>query len=296
MITRTLMETKNQFIVANTTSSSVAEMKKDQIIPVFAKDNEVAIAHYEFVQQAYDAVQMYFGDTLIPEPLIRVSHPIQGRIPEAMHKKPAELLDHEKTLYYERMMFLVQVPSITKVIDGKVVNLVVAGVKAFNQDKMHGKTTPQKFKVAIGFQVHVCSNLCIFTDGYVKEIHTSNTDDLYLDVYNLCASFHPDREVQKLQAWADTYLSEVQFWEFVGKVRSDFYNPKIDTSSWLGDQQMAKVVRGYFMDEQFACKEDGSISLWNLYNLLTEANKSSYVDSYLDRYAGIEQLIHLAHV
>ena len=46
------METKNQFIVANTTSSSVAEMKKDHIIPVFAKDNEVAIAHYEFVQQA----------------------------------------------------------------------------------------------------------------------------------------------------------------------------------------------------------------------------------------------------
>ena len=113
------METKNQFIVANTTSSSVAEMKKDQIIPVFAKDNEVAIAHYEFVQQAYDAVQMYFGDTVVPEPQIKVSHPIQGRIPEAMHKKPAELLDHEKTLYYERMMFLVQVPSITKVIDGK---------------------------------------------------------------------------------------------------------------------------------------------------------------------------------
>jgi len=192
------------------------------------------------------------------------------------------------------MMFLVQVPSITKVIDGKVVNLVVAGVKAFNQDKMHGKTTPQKFKVAIGFQVHVCSNLCIFTDGYVKEIHTSNTDDLYLDVYNLCASFHPEREVQKLQVWADTYLSEVQFWEFIGKVRSDFYNPKIDTSSWLGDQQMAKVVRGYFMDEHFASKQDGSISLWNLYNLLTEANKSSYVDTFLDRYAGIEQLILLA--
>ena len=290
----TLMETKSQFIVANTAESSVGRMQAEHIIPVFAKDNEVAIAHHEFVQQCYDAVQHFFNDILLPEPQIRVSHPIHGRIPEAMYKKPAELLDHEKTLYYERMMFLVQVPSVTKVIDGKVVNLVVAGVKAFNQDKMHGKTTPQKFKVAIGFQVHVCSNLCIFTDGYVKEIYTSNTDDLYLDVYNLCASFHPEREVQKLQVWADTYLSEVQFWEFVGKVRSDFYNPKIDTSNWLGDQQMAKVVRGYFMDEHFASKEDGSISLWNLYNLLTEANKSSYVDTFLDRYAGIEQLIHLA--
>ena len=61
MIIRTLMESKKQFIVANTTSSSVAEMKQEHIIPVFAKDHEVAIAHYELVQQTYDAVQMYFG-------------------------------------------------------------------------------------------------------------------------------------------------------------------------------------------------------------------------------------------
>ena len=106
------METKNQFIVANTTSSSVAEMKKDHIIPVFAKDNEVAIAHYEFVQQAYDAVQMYFGDTLIPEPLIRVSHPIRDVSLRPCTKTCRAWM--EKTLYYERMMFLVQVPSITK--------------------------------------------------------------------------------------------------------------------------------------------------------------------------------------
>ena len=294
MIIRTLMESKNQFIVANTTSSSVAEMKKDHIIPVFAKDNEVAIAHYEFVQQTYDAVQMYFGDVVLPEPQIKVSHPIQGRIPEAMHKKPVELLDHEKTLYYERMMFLVQVPSITKVIDGKVVNLVVAGVKAFNQDKMHGKTVPQKFKVAIGFQVHVCSNLCIFTDGYVKEIQTNTIDDIYLDVYNLCTSFDPEREVRMLDEWSKVSLTRAQFMHFVGRVRVDFFNPEIGTREWLGDQQMAKVIRGYFNDDHFSCDDEGSISLWNLYNLLTEANKSSYIDGFLDRYQGISSLMSLA--
>jgi hypothetical protein len=294
MIIRTLMESKNQFIVANTTNSSVAEMKKDHIIPVFAKDNEVAIAHYEFVQQTCDAVQMYFGDVVVPEPQIKVSHPIQGRIPEAMHKKPAELLDHEKTLYYERMMFLVQVPSITKVIDGKVVNLVVAGVKAFNQDKMHGKTVPQKFKVAIGFQVQICSNLCIFTDGYVKEIQTNTIDDICLDVYNLCASFDPDREVRMLDEWSKVSLTRGQFMHFVGRVRVDFFNPEIGTREWLGDQQMTKVIRGYFNDDHFSCGDDGSISLWNLYNLLTEANKSSYIDGFLDRYQGISSLMSLA--
>ena len=290
----TLMETKSQFIVANTEQSSVGSMQTEHIIPVFAKDNEVAIAHHEFVQQCYDAVQHFFNDNLLPEPQIRVSHPIHGRTPEAMYKRPSELLNHEKTLYYERMMFLVQVPSVTKIIGGKVVNLVVAGVKSFTWDKMQGKAVPQKFKLAIGFQVHVCSNLCVFTDGHLKQVSTTTIDDLYLAVYNLCSGFNAEQQASLLQQWSETYISELNFWKFVGKVRSDFYNPKIDTSSWLGDQQMAKVVRGYFLDEHFASKEDGSISLWNLYNLLTEANKSSYVDSFLDRYAGIEQLIHLA--
>lgn len=290
----TLMETKSQFIVANTAESSVGRMQAEHIIPVFAKDNEVAISHHEFVQQCYDAVQHFFNDTLLPEPQIRVSHPIHGRIPEAMYKKPSELLDHEKTLYYERMMFLIQVPSVTKVIDGKVVNLVVAGVKGFNWDKLHGKCTPQRFKLAIGFQVHVCSNLCIFSDGYMKELSTANLDEVYLAAYNLCASFDPDRMVNQLQEWASVSISRDQFMQFIGRVRVDFYNPSIDTRDWLGDQQLAKVVRGYFSDEHFGCAMDGAVSLWNLYNLLTEANKSSYVDGFLDRYRGISALMSLA--
>ena len=51
------MESKSQFIVANTAESSVGRMQAEHIIPVFAKDNEVAISHHEFVQQCYDAVQ-----------------------------------------------------------------------------------------------------------------------------------------------------------------------------------------------------------------------------------------------
>ncbi len=29
--------------------------------------------------------------------------------------------------------------------------------------------------------------------------------------------------------------------------------------------------------------QNGEISLWSLYNLITEANKSSYIDGFLDR-------------
>jgi len=277
------MESKNQFIVANTVGSSLAALGHEHIIPVFAKDNEVAISHQEFIQQCYDATQHFFGDAVIPAPEVRVSHPIHGRIPEAMHKKPAELLDHEKTLYYERMMFLIQVPSVTKVVDGKVLNLVIAGVKAFNQDKLHGKTVPQRFSLAIGFQVHVCSNLCIFADGQVKEINTTNPEELYLEAYNLCAGFDPERYAHELQQWSQVYLSALQFKEFVGRIRVDYYDPEVETKHWLGDQQMAKVVKGYYGDPDFKSDQNGNITLWNLYNLMTRANQTSYIDTMLDR-------------
>ena len=293
MIIRTLMESKNQFIVANTTSSSIAEMKKEHIIPVFAKDNEVAIAHYEFVQQTRDAVQMYFDQCVVPEPLVKVSHPIHGRIPEAMNKRPNELLDREKTLYYERMMFLIRVPAVTKVVGGQTLSLVVAGVKAYNWDRLHGKYTPQRFKLAIGFQVHVCSNLCVFTDGDLVDFETNTTDDIYLKAYNMCANFNVEDQVRKLQEWSQISLSEEQFKSFIGRVRCDFFDSERDTSHWLGDQQMAKVVRGYYTDEHFSRDNDGGITLWNLYNLLTEANKSSYVDSFLDRYQGIARILKM---
>ena len=277
------MESKNQFIVANTVGSSLAALGHEHIIPVFAKDNEVAISHQEFIQQCYDATQHFFGDAVIPAPEVRVSHPIHGRIPEAMHKKPAELLDHEKTLYYERMMFLIQVPSVTKVVDGKVLNLVIAGVKAFNQDKLHGKTVPQRFSLAIGFQVHVCSNLCIFSDGQVKEVRTANPEELYLEAYNLCAGFDPERYAHELQQWSQVYLSALQFKEFVGRIRVDYYDPEVETKHWLGDQQMAKVVKGYYGDPDFKSDQNGNITLWNLYNLMTRANQASYIDTMLDR-------------
>ena len=38
----------------------------------------------------------------------------------------------------------------------------------------------------------------------------------------------------------------------------------------------------YIQDENFGSM-DNDLSMWNLYNLLTGANKSSYIDSFLDR-------------
>ena len=51
----------------------------------------------------------------------------------------------------------------------------------------------------------------------------------------------------------------------------------------LGDQQINTVVRDFYRDNSFSRDRNGNINLWRLYNLLTGANKSTYIDSFLER-------------
>ena len=95
----------DRFIRSNTEVVTLSELEDKHIIPVFAKDNQLTIPHFDFVKQVFDAAWYVYGNAerILP-PSVRVSHPVQGRIPEAKDKKPQELLEHEKTLYYERVL------------------------------------------------------------------------------------------------------------------------------------------------------------------------------------------------
>ena len=117
------------FITANTEQVNHHCLKNDCIIPVFAKDNEKTIAHQEFIEIAQECVKTVFKHQEIDLPEIRVSHQVKGRIPEAIHKSAKELLDHEKTQYFERMAFAIRIPSITETVNGNPLSLMVGGVR-----------------------------------------------------------------------------------------------------------------------------------------------------------------------
>src|SRR5687767_5482569 len=76
-------KSKSAFITANTVESSVDDLKRKHIIPVFVKDNEPLINHAEFVNAVIEVTKETFRGELISKPAVRVSHPIKGRIPEA---------------------------------------------------------------------------------------------------------------------------------------------------------------------------------------------------------------------
>ena len=127
---------KLPFIEANTKEVTIEHLKDDCIVPVFSKDNEITISHPNFIESVWEAANRVFPNESIDMPEIRVSHIIKGRTPEAIHKSVKELLEEDKTIYYERMMFCFEIPSIHEDINGNRLNLSIGGVKAYNNENI----------------------------------------------------------------------------------------------------------------------------------------------------------------
>ena len=143
---------RKPFIEANTKAVTLSHLQNDCITPVFSKDNEVTISHNQFIETMWECAQRMFQSCTVEEPEIRVSHIVKGRTPEAIHKAVKDLTEDEKTIYYERMMFCIEIPTITEVIDGCRLNLTGGGERAYNQENLYSKKGFEKFKVFIGFK------------------------------------------------------------------------------------------------------------------------------------------------
>ena len=280
--------TGRPFIEANTIECSLLEIKNDHIIPVFIKDNEPLINHADFVDAAMEVVEDYYSNETILSPNIRVSHPIKGRIPEAKNKPANELYEHEKTLYYERMAFIIEIPSVYDDIDGNRLSLTIGGVKSFNQDNLFSKKgSDEHFKIFIGFKNTVCTNLCVWSDGIVSDLKIGNVGMLKGALTNLITKYEVGYHLKNMRTLSEYSLTEKQFAEIVGKLRMYPHLPRKVQNEinplQLGDTQMTTVVKDYYNDHSFCRGNDGEINLWRLYNLLTGANKSSYIDNFLER-------------
>lgn len=281
--------TPSPFIEANSIPITLESLQNDCVLPTFAKDNEVAISMTQFIGATYQAIRDYYRSEQIDEPQVRVSHIIRGRIPEAINKKSSELLPHEMTQYYERMAFCINVPSIHKDVNGNRLNLSVVGVKSYGRDNLNGRLTAQKFSLAVGFQNTVCCNQCIWTDGYRDEIRALTPSEIYQHSLHLLDTYDMAKHIYLLKSLEDLYLSETQFALILGKMRLYNYLPaKIQREipqMLITDSMVNNVARQYYRDPNFSANDNGELSMWDFYNLLTGACKGSYIDTFLAREA-----------
>lgn len=275
------------FIIANTLEATLHHLQNDCIIPVFSRDNEKTIAHQEFIECIINAVNKAFPYHSITAPEIRVSHQIKGRTPSAIHKPVKELLEHEKTIYYERMAFIIKVPSITHIVNGNELSLTIGGVRAYNQENLYSKKSLEKFKFFIGFQNKVCCNLCVSTDGFLEDIRTSNANDLYNKAVETMQNYNAELHLMEMKELTQDYLSEHQFAQLIGKSRLYQHLPKAEKQNIpllnFNDSHINTMAKDYYEDKNFSREDSGRINLWDVYNLFTQANKTSYIDTFLDR-------------
>ena len=279
--------TVKPFVEANTVKTNLNHLKNDCIIPVFSKDNEKTIAHQEFIEAVQESVAKSFQGETIQKPEIRVSHQIKGRVPSAIHKSAKELLEHERTVYYERMAFIIRIPSMVTTIDGNKIALTVGGVRAYNQQNLYSKKTYEKFKFFIGYQNLVCCNLCISSDGYVEELKADSYVNMLTKITEVIENYNAEQHITTLKDLTNYDLTEHQFAQLIGRARLYNYLPKkiknVVPNLFLNDGQLSTVAKDYYKDDAFCKNESGDINLWKLYNLFTQANKSSYIDTFLNR-------------
>ena len=287
---------KTRFIEANTLNVSLSHLKEECVIPVFAKDNETTISHYEFIDTLQEALHEILGNNAQLKLNIRVSHVIKGRIPSAIGKPAKELLEHEKTIYYERMAFVFEIPEIYEVINGNRINLSVGGVRAYNQENLFSKKSIEKFKVFVGYQNTVCTNLCISTDGLKADLRVSSTMELKQKVYELFNSYDRQSHVNTMRDMLNYSITEEEFAHLVGKMKMYNYQSKEAKKQLfpitITDTQINSIVKDYHTDVDCMKANDGSIHFWNLYNLFTEANKSTYIDINFERNANAYEFVH----
>ena len=286
---------KLPFIEANTKEVTIEHLKNDCVVPVFSKDNEITISHPNFIEAVWEAANRVFPNETIECPAIRVSHVIKGRTPEAIHKPVKDLLETDKTIYYERMMFCFEIPTIHEDIAGNRLNLTIGGVRAYNHENLYSRKGAEKFKVFIGFKNMVCCNMCVLTDGYKSELKVMSINDLFNSAMQLFQEYNISKHLYYMSALKESYMTEQQFAQFLGKSRLYQYLPTEQKrrlpQMLMTDTQINLVAKAYYNDDNFALPDNSiEISMWNVYNLLTGANKSSYIDNFLDRAYNATQL------
>ena len=277
------------FIESNTQAITLEEIADKSIVPTFS-DNTLTISHQDFCMSVYNAAEEVFGKLTPIE--CRVSHQINGRIPTALYKKTNELADNEKTIYYQRLAWIAKVGNLVRNIDGQEIHLTIGGVRAYSDDKLYNRPSALKFKIFVGWQVRVCSNLMLQTNGYSGTIECMTQADIRQKALELFSSFDPEKDnnLNALAELQDTRMTEEQFCHIIGRMRLLQALPvaqqKAIPQFILGDQAINEAVRQYVTNPNFGRKNlDDGISTWDFMQLLTEAAKGSYIDRWLDRNA-----------
>lgn len=280
------------FIEGPSHEISMEELTYRNIIPTFS-DNSLTISHQKFIETTRKAAEVIFGQGNVTQAETRCSHPIIGRLPSAQHLKASELRDDQKTIFFQRLAWIAQICNFTSSINGQSVSLTIGGTRSYHEDKLYARQNPQHFRIFIGFRVRVCSNMMLTCDGVSENLLCMTEADIFQHALQLFQRFNEVKEatLYNLEALNNTWISQAQVCQILGRMRLYQALPTVQQKQLpqilLGDSIINSATRQYIVNPQFGIGDnsDGSITCWQLMNLLNEAVKNSYSDLWIERNA-----------
>ena len=139
--------------------------------------------------------------------------------------------------------------------------------------------------------------MCVWSDGFIGDLKVKSAHQLKAAIDMLVQSYRIAEHLKSLKQLCDHSLTEQQFAQLVGRCRMYQHLPKsykeslVSETLAMTDTQIGAVVKDFYQDLDFGGDAYNTVSLWNLYNLFTGVNKTTYIDSFLDRSVNAYQFV-----
>lgn len=283
-------ETRTPFIIGNTLPIEMDALS-DMLTPVFSRDNVETISHVEGISTITDAISTYFDGQQINAPIVRVSHEMKLRNRFGAGKMVQNLRPEETDSYFQRMMAMIEIPSVSADINGSPCHLQVCLVHNYADINLLGNSSQyQSWKLCIGFLNTLCTNgLIRSSDGCNLSIKVTNTADLYKNAWTLFQNYEYKQHLDEMKHLNDTVIDVSTLAQFLGRARMAAALPtkmKKDLNLpefILPEAQLNQMIRDYYTDDNFG-GYGHEITAWQFYMLLTNY-KNNYIDVSLERSA-----------
>lgn len=283
-------ETRTPFIIGNTQPIEMDALS-DMLTPVFSRDNVETISHVEGISTITDAISTYFDGQQINAPVVRVSHEMKLRNRFGAGKMVQNLRPEETDSYFQRMMAMIEIPSVSADINGSPCHLQVCLVHNYADINLLGNSSQyQSWKLCIGFLNTLCTNgLIRSSDGCNLCIKVTNTADLYKNAWTLFQNYEYKQHLDEMKHLNDTVIDVSTLAQFLGRARMAAALPtkmKKDLNLpefILPEAQLNQMIRDYYTDDNFG-GYGHEITAWQFYMLLTNY-KNNYIDVSLERSA-----------
>ena len=245
-----VVQSSVSFLDANTNAISLEELASTCVVPTWG-NQDLTISHQDFINCIHEAAKDFYRGETVNDPSIRVSHIVRGRTPDALGKRASELLECEKTQFYQRLAFAFTIPTIYETIEGHRLELCVGGVRNYNDLNLYRSSKGvEKFSVLVGWRVVICSNQVLTGQGVKLSIEVMDLKQLYQHVMELFSQFNPAKDIHLMQTLSNTYLTETQFAQIVGRMRLYQAIPQGLSRRiprlLITDSQINNVCRGYY--------------------------------------------------